>query len=248
MILLFEVGNSNIVMGLADDYKITNIWRIRTNTKKTADEYAIIFNNYIKDINLDGIMISSVSPQLTDILVEYSKKHLDMKPIVVGPGIKTGLQIKLHNPKEIGADLVTGAIGAIYKYSQPAIIIDLGTATKLFVVTDNAFQGGIIAPGVEISLNALVNETALLPKISLDAPKNTICKDTVSCMQSGLVFGTAAMIDGMIEKIKEEYPLDFTIIATGGLSESIIPHCKHEIIIDKELLLHGLIHLYNKNM
>lgn len=247
MLLLFDVGNSNIVMGIAEDRKIINTWRIRTNIGKTADEYAIIFNSYLKDYSIKCVIISSVVPQITEILSEYADTNLSLKPLIVGQGIKTGLNITLHNPKEIGADLVAGAIGGIIKYKTPLIIIDLGTATTFSVVVDNVFHGGVILPGVETSLYGLVQKTSLLPTIDFNAPDKVTGKSTVQCMQSGIIYGTASMIDGMIDRITNEHQMEFTVIATGGLAKVIAPHCKTDIILDRNLILDGLIELYYKN-
>jgi len=195
MFLLIDVGNSNIKLALYNDEETCiSKWRITSNVNKTADEYSIILNNLLVGNDIHAVVIASGVPIITHLLEEYSKKYLKIEPLVLTPGIKTGLDIRLNNPKEIGADLVASSVGSMKYYPQPTIIIDMGTATTLTLVDNNCFYGGALIPGVETSLYGLVSRTALLPQIDIRAPKKVIEKETVACMQSGLVFGTASMM------------------------------------------------------
>jgi type III pantothenate kinase len=248
MLLLFDVGNSNINFAIYDDETFINKWRIKTDSNKTADEYSIILNTLLSKYTIEAVVIASVVPIITQLLETYCDKYMNIKPLVIGSGVKTGLDIRLNNPKEIGADLVAAAVGSIQKYPQPTIIIDMGTATTITLVDYNTFLGGAVIPGVETSLYGLVSKTALLPHIDIKAPKRVIERETVSCMQSGVVYGTASMMDGMIERIEEELGKPCYVVATGGLSKYIVPHCKHQITLDKDLINDGLIAIYKKNL
>lgn len=248
MVLLIDVGNSNINLGLYDHAdEPVNFWRIKTDKNKTSDEYAIILNNLLLDEPIEGVVIGSVVPVITQLLIHYSLKYLNIEPLVLGTGIKTGLDIHLNNPREIGADLVATTVGAMNKHPQPTIIIDLGTATTMSLVENNIFHGGVVIPGVETSLHGLVANTALLPQIEIKAPKRVVEKETIACMQSGIVYGTASMLDGMIDRIEEEHGKKCYKVATGGLAKFIIPHCKHDITIDNNLIFEGLLAIYHKN-
>jgi len=248
MKLLIDVGNSNINLALYDNSdQCTNKWRIKTDTNKTADEYSILLNSLLNGHDIDAVVIASVVPIITHLLEAYSKKYLNITPLTLSPGVKTGLDIRLNNPKEIGADLVAAAVGSICKYPQPTVIIDMGTATTITYVDHNTFYGGSVVPGVETSLYGLVSKTALLPHIDIKAPKKVIEKETVASMQSGIVFGTASMLDGMIERIEEESGKKCYVVATGGLSKYITPYCKHKITLDKNLIYDGLLEIYKRN-
>jgi type III pantothenate kinase len=248
MKLLFDVGNSNINFVLYnDENECLNKWRINTDVNKTADEYSILFNSLLNSQPIDAVVIASVVPIITHMLENYTKKYLKIEALTIAAGIKTGLDIRLNNPKEIGSDLVAAAVGAINKYPQPIIIIDMGTATTITYVDNNTFYGGSVVPGVETSLYGMISKTALLPHIDIKAPKKVVERETVASMQSGIVFGTASMLDGMIERIEEEVNKKCYVVATGGLSKYIIPHCKHKITLDKTLIFDGLIDIYHKN-
>lgn len=247
MLLLFDVGNSNVGIAAYENETLIEKWRIKTDINKTADDYSITLNTLLAKYQIEDVVIGSVVPIITNLLITYCKKYLNIEPITLVQGIKTGLDIRLNNPKEIGADLVATALGSINHYPQPTIIVDMGTATKITLVDNNTFHGGAIIPGVEISLHGLVNATALLPHIDIKAPKRVIEKETVSCMQSGIVYGTAATIDGMIDKIESEYGKKCFVVATGGLAKYIIPHCSHQITLDKFLIYKGLIEIFKKN-
>ncbi len=247
MIMLFDIGNSNIKIGLSNGKNIDQIVRLKSEVNKTADEYYLLINNFLKEKKIEGAIISSVVPELTTILSFMCKKFFGIVPLVFGQKLKTGLMIVADNPMEVGADLIADGVGSM-AYGNNVLVIDLGTATKFIYVQNKAFKGCTIAPGVQSSLNSLVSSTALLPNIEIKAPKKVLGNNTITCMQSGVTFTFAAMIDGMIERIKKEENLnDLTIVATGGLSKAIIPLCFNEIKIDEFLTLKGILQVYLKN-
>lgn len=254
MILAIDIGNTNIVVGGLEEDKILFTERISTNWTKTELEYAIDFKtildlHHVAYNTIEGGIISSVVPQLTGIVKLASEKILKQhKILILGPGIKTGLNIKLDNPAEMGADRVADAVAAIAEYPVPLVIVDMGTATTISVVDDKKnFIGGMIVPGVRVSLDALAQRASQLNGISIEEPKNFIGKNTVDCMKSGLLYGNASMIDGMIDRVERELGQKVTVIASGGLSKRIVPHCVHNIIHDENLLLKGLRIIYKKN-
>lgn len=253
MVLAIDIGNSNIVLGCFEDEKILFIERLSTNHNNTALEYTIMIKNIIElnhlsNHSFQGGIISSVVPSVTHTVKEAVKRLTGKPVMVVSPGIKNGLKIKLDNPAQLGSDRVADAVAAVHDYPCPLIIIDMGTATTISVVDrDKNFLGGMIIPGLRVSLDSLTMRTSQLPKISLEPPKKVIGSNTVDCMKSGIIYSTAASIDGVIERIENELGEKCTIISTGGLSRAIIPFCKREIIIDDQLLLKGLMIIYNKN-
>ncbi len=255
MILAIDIGNTNIVMGCVDkSCRVTSLFRIKTDISRTAWQYAAemygmlnIFS--IDKKSVDGCIISSVVPPLTSSIKQAVSIVFKLEAKVVVPGMKTGLNILIDNPASVGSDMVVDAVAVINQYSVPAVIIDTGTATTFSVVDRNKnYLGGLIMPGVMISQEALTSRTSQLPKISLEAPQKVIGKNTVDCMKSGAVYGNAAMIDGTVDRIENELGEKVTVIATGGLAQSIVPFCKREdIILDNDLLLKGLRILYDKN-
>lgn len=253
MLLAVDVGNTNIVLGCLEDGKIVGITRMETDRDKTAHEYAIALKQALEFGNIDpdgmeGAILSSVVPPINGALRAAIRMVTGLDAIVVGPGMKTGLNIGLDDPGTMASDLVVGAAAALNLHEPPLIIIDMGTATTMIVIDGSArVRGGAIIPGVGLSLDALAAGASLLPHISLDAPKKCIGSETVDAMRSGSVYGTACMIDGMIERMEEELGESATVIATGGLAGFIIPHCRREIHYDKNLLLNGLWVLYQKN-
>ena len=253
MLLTVDIGNTNIVLGGFLDDKLTFISRISTNARKTEVEYATKIKSVLSLYNVDrtevtGAIVSSVVPPLTKVLVNAIKLVYNVDALVVGPGIKTGINLLADNPSQVGADLICACVAAYNLYDPPVLIIDMGTATKLLVVDEKAsFGGAVIMPGVEISLKALSGGTAQLPQISLDAPNRVMGKNTVECMQSGVVFGNASMMDGMIDRIEAEEGKMASVVATGGLSKAIVPYCNHNIIQDDDLILKGLKIIYEKN-
>lgn len=253
MLLTIDVGNTNIVLGGYLDEELTFVSRISTNATKTVDEYAtkirsILALNEIPKAEIKGAIISSVVPPLNNILKNAVKKVYDVEPILVGPGIKTGINMLVDDPRQVGADLITASVAAYDRFKAPVLVIDMGTATKLMLVNaDGAFMGVSIIPGVQIAVKALTSGTAQLPQISLDAPSSVIGKNTNDSMKSGVIYGNAALIDGMIDRIADEFGEMPVLIATGGVAPDIIPYCKHEILIDEYLVLNGLKLIYDKN-
>ena len=253
MLLTIDIGNTNIVIGKFSGEKLEFITRIMTNPQETDAEYAAKIKNILELENSDsekieGAIISSVVPPLTTIIKNAIKKLYNIDALVVGPGIKTGINLLVDNPAQVGADLICACVAAYNKYPAPSLIVDMGTATKIMVVDENAvFVGVSIIPGAELSLKALSGGTAQLPQISLDNPGKVIAKNTVECMKSGVIYGNASMIDGMIERIEEESGKKASYIATGGYAKTIIPYCKNKLILDENLILDGLRIMYEKN-
>lgn len=254
MILAIDMGNTNIVIGCVDDEKIYFEERLSTELSKTELEYAVGFKTVLELYNVDssqitGAIISSVVPQLVNTIKAAVEKIVGVTPLIVGPGLKNGLNLLMDNPKTVGSDMVVDAVAAIKEYGAPLIIIDIGTATTFSVVDKNKnYIGGMIMPGVGVSLESLVSRTAQLPRISMEAPKKAIGKNTIDCMKSGIIYGNASSFDGLIDRINEELGYDATVVATGGLAKVIVPYCKHDIILDNELLLKGLKIIYDKNV
>ena len=253
MILAIDIGNTNIVAGCIDKDKTYFIERISTVRSKTELEYAVdiktILDIYHVDYDLlEGCIISSVVPQITDIVRLGAEKILKKDVMVLGPGIRTGLNILMDNPASLGADLVADAVAGIAFYPLPLIVVDMGTATTLCVVDGKKnYIGGMILPGVGVSLDALTARASQLSGIGIEPPKRIIGKNTVECMKSGVLYSNAGAIDGCIERMEEELGEKCTVVATGGLAKKIVPFCRREIILDEELLLKGLFVIYEKN-
>lgn len=253
MLLVFDVGNTNIKLGLFDGERLAMIARTSTVESKTGDELAVeirgIFQVYGFDLKaVKGTIISSVVPQVLTSLERAISLLFGHEPLVVGPGIKTGINLKIDNPATAGADLVTGCVGAAEMYRLPCIVISMGTATTVFVIDKNkSMIGGAIVPGVGIALNALVKEGALLPSVGIHAPDRVVGKNTEECMRSGVVIGSACMIDGMIDRMQEEIGEKCSLVATGGLAAEIVPSCRHKIHLRDDLMLQGLRIIYEKN-
>lgn len=247
MILLVDVGNSNIVFGFSDGKEIINTFRFKSLTDITTDEYYLVIKAMLDKYEVDDVIISSVVPVITSALKKLFVKYLKKDPIIIGPGIKTGIELKCDDPKTVGADMICDCAGAM-KYFNEAIIIDLGTATKYIYARNNKFLGCSISPGVSISMKALVNNAALLPQFELITPKRVLSTNTINCLQSGVLYGASSQVDGMIDKILNELGnKDIKIIATGGLSKVIIPLCSHDIKMVDNLTLYGLLDIYYKN-
>lgn len=254
MVLTIDIGNTNIVLGGWKGEKLEFVSRVETDKNMTGDSYAVRFKNILEMYNvnfadIEGSIVSSVVPQVTES-VSYSLKWLTgKKPLVVGPGIKTGLNIRIDDPAQLGSDLVVDAVAVLSKYPKPIIIFDMGTATTVSVIdSDGCYLGGAIMPGVNTGLEALSEHAALLPHIGIEAPKDIIGKNTAECMKSGAVYGSACMIDGMSERLEERLSQKATIVATGGTSKEIVSHCRCGIIYDGNLMLEGLIQIYRKNV
>lgn len=253
MILAIDIGNTNIVVGCIDDQKTYFIERLSTVRTKTELEYAVDLKTvldiyHIKWSDIEGCIISSVVPQITNTAKLAAEKILKKEVMVLGPGVKTGLNILMDHPAQLGADLVADAVAGLNEYPVPFIVIDMGTATTVSVVNSKKqYIGGMILPGVRVSLDALTAHASQLSGISIDAPKHVIGKNTVECMKSGVLYSSAAALDGIIDRVEEELGEKATVIATGGLAKKIVSHCKKDIILDEDLLLKGLLVIYEKN-
>ena len=253
MLLCVDVGNTNIKTALYENDKIILRLRFSTDMRKTDDEFAAELHTVFKingvDIGkIEGAIISSVVPKVTKPLCDAVKKLTGVNTIVVGPGVKSGLDLRIDNPASLGADLLCMCVAAKELYPYPSVIIGLGTATTIVYLNKNkCYCGGAITAGVNISLDALTNKGALLPSVDLNPPKKAICTNTEDCIKSGIIFGTACMLDGMIERFREETGEIAAVIATGGLAKSIVKYCKNDIVINDDLVLEGLKIIYNKN-
>ncbi len=254
MLLVFDVGNTNMVIGVYEGKKLVTDFRICTDIHKTSDEYGILIGNLLEynkiDIkSIEDVIISSVVPSVMYALESFCIKYCEKKPLVVGPGIKTGLNIKYDNPKQVGADRIVNAVAGIEKYGSPLIIVDFGTATTFCAISEKSeYLGGTICPGLKISSEALFSYAAKLPRVELTKPGKTICKTTVEAMQSGIIYGYVGQVEKIISMMKKELGSeDVKVIATGGLS--VLIHSETDSIdyIDKFLTLEGLRLIYEKN-
>ena len=255
MLLAIDVGNSNTSIGLFDDEKTLQfLASLDTDSRKTADQISVDLMNLFtlygfsyKDVT--GAILCSVVPPLNFMMQKALTRLLGKPPMVVGPGVKTGLNIRLTNQTQVGADIVADAVAALEKFPAPIITIDMGTATTIGVISEGRnYEGGLLLPGVNVSLEALSRRAAQLPDISLQHPKSLIGKNTEECMRSGIVYGTAGMLDGVIDRIREEFPgKEITVVATGGNAPVIVRYCRNKIIYDKYLLMDGLWTIYQKN-
>jgi len=253
MILTVDVGNTNIMLGGFEGNELLFVARVATDDKKTEDEYAGLMLSILNAYNVDknsvcGAIVSSVVPQITATVKKAVKFISNTEPLIVGPGIKTGIGIRCDDPASVGADLISACVATHFIYGSPALIVDLGTATKMTVLDrKGSFAGVSIIPGVQTGLKALAASAAQLPLVGLEAPSTVVGKNTVDCIKSGIIFGHASMVDGMIDRICNEVGDDLSVYATGGLASAIIPYCKHKIKTDEHLVLKGLNILYKKN-
>jgi len=253
MLLAIDIGNTNLVIGGFENDEIVFKARIATDRTRTSDQYGVEIKNMMEAYgvhkeDIEDCIISSVVPPVFNSVKTGVIKVIGKQPIVVGPGLKTGLNIHVDVPSQVGSDRIVIAVAALAEYKAPLILMDLGTATTIEVVEpENVYLGGVIIPGVKVSLDALTSRAAQLPGISLDKPRSVIGKNTVDCMRSGMMYGTAAMIDGLIERMEEELGHKCTLVATGGMAQFVTPLCRREIILEKDLLLKGLNILYKKN-
>lgn len=254
MILVMDVGNTNIVLGIFDKSRLLHHWRLSTNRRATEDEYGVLVHHLfdmagIRFEQIEGVIISSVVPPLMFALEQFCVKYLHISPMIVGPGIKTGLNIRYENPREVGADRIVNAVSAIELYGPPLVIVDFGTATTYCYIDESGnYLGGAITPGIGISTEALYQHAAKLPRIELTKPKNIIGRNTVQSMQAGIVYGYAGQVDGIVERIAEQYKSDPHVVATGGLAELIAGESKTIKTVNPLLTLQGLQILYERNI
>lgn len=253
MILTIDMGNTQIEIGGFEGSRFIFSERLETNLNKTEFEYAALIRDIFSLLSVpigktEGAIISSVVPPLTSVLKRAVQKAVGVTPLIVGPGLHNGLIIRIDDPKQLGADLVVNAVGALHEYGAPLIIIDYGTASTISVIdAEKRFLGGLILPGVRPSYEALVRDTSQLPKIPMEAPPHIIGSNTVDCMKSGLVYGQAAMLDGVIARIQKDLKISAGVVITGGLAGLIVPYCDTKMIHDKELMLKGLRIIYDMN-
>ncbi|RKN65769.1 type III pantothenate kinase [Paenibacillus ginsengarvi] len=253
MILVVDVGNTNIVLGIYEGEKLLHHWRLSTNRSATVDEYGIIVHNLfrfagISEEQIDGVIISSVVPPLMFVLESLCLQYVKKKPLIVGPGIKTGLNIRIENPREVGADRIVNAVAGIEKYGCPLIIVDFGTATTYDYIDEKGqLLGCAIAPGIGISTEALYEKAAKLPRIELVRPKSTVGRNTVSAMQAGIIFGYAGQVDGIVDRMRAEFSQDARVIATGGLASLIAGESRTIETVNPLLTLQGLQLIYERN-
>ncbi|WP_028306515.1 type III pantothenate kinase [Desulfitibacter alkalitolerans] len=254
MLFVIDIGNTNIVMGVYKGNNLEYYWRISTDTNKTSDELGVLLNQLfeykgasLEDIN--AVVISSVVPTIMSAMEMMCEEYIKVKPLIIGPGIKTGLVIKFDNPKEVGADRIVNAVAAIEKYGAPAIVVDFGTATTFDAISpEKYYLGGAITPGIGISMDALFSRAAKLPRVELQKPDSVIGKSTVTCMQSGILYGYIGQVDGIVSRMKRELGGSPAAIATGGLAGFIAPHCDTIDHIDPYLTLEGLKIIYKRNL
>ncbi len=253
MILTIDIGNTNIVLGIFREQELVKRWRVATEENKTADEYRVILTNLFE---MDGVelslikggIISSVVPPLTHVFTELVKGYIEKRPLIVGPGLKTGISILYDNPREVGADRIANAVGAYQKFRSACIVVDFGTATTFDYISEKAeYVGGLIVPGVEISAEALFAHTAKLPKVEIADPSAVVGRNTLESIQSGLINGYKALVEGIVQRIKEEQNSRARVIATGGLAPLITRDLQCIDVIDENLTLWGLYFIYQMN-
>ncbi|KIL53727.1 pantothenate kinase [Jeotgalibacillus alimentarius] len=254
MLFVLDVGNTNTVLGVYEGEELRYHWRVETNRHKTEDEYGMLVKNLFEHVGLtfsdfDGIIISSVVPPVMFPLERMSQKYFHLKPLVVGPGMKTGLNIKYDNPKEVGADRIVNAVAGIKEHGGSLIIVDFGTATTYCYINKNRqYMGGVIAPGIGISTEALYAKAAKLPRIEIARPEMVVGKSTVSAMQAGIVYGYVGQVEGIVSRMKKEAGEHVTVIATGGLASLIAKESDIIDIVDPFLTLKGLQLIYKRNV
>jgi type III pantothenate kinase len=253
MLLVIDVGNTNTVLGVFDEEELVHDWRIRTVIEHTVDEYGMLMYNLYKSSKISSkaiqsIIISCVVPPMLHILERVCEKYFQVKPMIVGPGIKTGMPIFYDNPREVGADRIVNAVAVYEKYKKEAIVVDFGTATTFdYVSPKGEYMGGCIAPGIVISSEALFKRASKLPRVEFSTPKSIIAKDTVSSMQAGIIFGYAGLVDGIVARMKAEVQSNPLVIATGGLARVVQSEAKSIEVVDEMLTLDGLRLIYERN-
>jgi type III pantothenate kinase len=256
MLLTADIGNTEIVLGVFQDEDLRHTWRMSTRAERTPDELALLLAGLLEHRSLDlrgdvtGMCVASVVPDVTSSLREMASSYLSFEPVVVGPGTKTGVPVLTDNPREVGADRVVNALAAFTRFGGPSIVVDFGTGTNFDVVSDHGeFLGGVIAPGLQVSASALVGRTARLTRVDLTPPRSPIGKSTVEAIQSGLIYGTAGEVDGIVDRLRAELGApEATVVATGGLAPVVIPHCRTVAEHEPWLTLEGLRLVFERNV
>lgn len=253
MLLSIDIGNTNIVLGVFRDETLLHHWRLQSHVGRTSDEYAMLVwqllqASEVDHHSIDGVIIASVVPPLQEVFVALVRSFLSLEPMLVGPGIKTGMPILYENPREVGADRIVNAVAAFEEYKQGLLIVDFGTATTFDAISPRGeYMGGAIAPGIGISMDALFRATAKLPRVEFVIPKRVIGRNTVASIQSGIVFGYTGLVDGIINRMEAEAAFPLRVIATGGHAQSIASLSQRIEIVDPLLTLKGLRLLYERN-
>jgi type III pantothenate kinase len=253
MLIAIDVGNTQTVMGLFEGEELVDSWRLSTVRERTADEYRLYFAGLLRQDgyrleDVDGVALSSVVPVAKAAMIEVAEEMIQGHLVVVGPGVRTGMPINIDNPREVGADRVVNAVAAMHEYGAPVVAVDFGTSTNMDVVdASGAYIGGAIAPGLEVSQDALIRATAALRRVDMIAPRAAIGRNTVEAIQSGLVYGHAGLVDGIVDRLVAEVGGDPAVVATGGLASTIVPHCRSVSIVDETLTLDGLRLIYEMN-
>ncbi len=249
MLLTIDIGNTNTVLGVFESEKLTHSWRVKTDTRGTADELWLTFRGLLDGVPVTGISLCSTVPAvLREMRTMLARYYEDLPTVIVEPGVKTGVPLLIDNPKEVGADRVVNTLAAHHLYGGPVVIVDFGTSTNLDVVSAKGeFLGGALAPGIEISVEALAARAAQLRKVELVAPRSVIGKNTVECLQSGILYGFAGQVDGLVERIITELDVATTVVATGGLAGLVIEHCRTVSLHEPDLTLIGLRLIFEKN-
>lgn len=251
MLICIDIGNTNIVVGIVSEDRLIDSFRMETKVLRTEDEYGIRILENLKYMNVNisdikGVIIASVVPEVDSTFEKTFIKYFHLQPLFVGPGVKTGIKVKIDNPKQLGADLLVGAVAACHKYGCPVMVVDMGTATTITVVNEQKeLLGGIIYPGVVTAYNSLVKATSLLEAAKVGVPKSVVGRDTMTSIQSGMIFGTAGAINGLTQRVQEEFGA-MKIIVTGGISRHLLPYLEN-VIYDEYLLIDGLNIIYKKN-
>jgi len=255
LLLAADVGNTEIVLGVFDGADLRFTWRLSTRAEQTSDELALELAGLLEHRRLDlradvdGLCVASVVPDLTTAFRDMAASYLTIEPVIVGPGTRTGVPVLTDNPREVGADRVMNALAAFTRFGGPSIVVDFGTSTNFDVISAaGEFVGGVIGPGIQVSAASLVSRTARLPRVELIAPASVIGKNTVECIQSALIYGTADMVDGIIARVRRELGTEATTVATGGLAPLVIPHCRSVEHHEPWLTLEGLRLVHGKNV